>query len=422
MNNLTWRTEKRKISDLVPHTQNPRKMSEKQMSDLRASIEKFNLAEIPAINVNNKILAGHQRLKVMAMIGRGEEEIDVRVPSRELTAEEENEYLIRSNKNVGEFDLDALSNFSADLLKDIGFSADELQTIFDTDVVEDGFDAGAEYAAITEAETKRGDLYVLGKHRLLCGDSTSHDDVARVMAGEMADMCFTDPPYNVDYKYAKYEAIHKGRRRKFLNGGKIFNDKKTPEEFYQFLLDVFTLVRMFSKPEMSIYVCHTTKTQDEFFDAFRDAGFHFSQTIIWLKERIILALGQDYHRVYEPILFGWKKGESHYKNKKITTEKEVWDMDRASFEERLDVWFINRDKSSEYEHPTQKPVRLPERAIKKNCPQGGVILEPFGGSGSTMMACEQLGRRCFSIELDPKYADVIVKRWERFTGLKAQKA
>jgi DNA modification methylase len=241
------------------------------------------------------------------------------------------------------------------------------------------------------------------------------------MGVELADMVFTDPPYNVNYNYAKYEAIGHNRKSKFKNQGKIFNDNKTSEQFYQFLLDTYHNIFEHSKPQMAIYICHATKTQREFFGAFEDAGFHFSQTIIWLKERMILAMGQDYHRVYEPIMFGWKEGEKHYSNHDITKEREVWDIDRLTFEERLDVWYINRDKSADYEHPTQKPVRLPERAIKKNCPLGGLLFEPFGGSGSTMMAAEQLKRKCYSIELDPKYCDVMVKRWERFTGLKAQK-
>jgi len=419
MSKIIWTVQKRKILELNPAPYNPRKMTDKQAEDLSKSLARFGLAEPVVINLNNSIIGGHQRIKVLER--QGVVEIDVMVPDRLLNPEEEKELNLRLNKNVGEFDLEMLSHFTADMLDDVGFTPDEMQSIFDTEVIEDGFDAQAEYDSIGEAQTKRGDLYILNDHRLLCGDSTSHDDVARVMDGQLADMVFTDPPYNVDYKYAKYEAIHKGRKRKFINGSKVFNDNKTPEQFYQFLLDVFLLLYMFSKKSMSIYICYATKTQDEFFDAFRNAGFHFSQTIIWLKERIILALGQDYHRVYEPIIFGWKKGENHYKNKTITKEKEVWDLDRIDFEERLDVWHISRDKSSEYEHPTQRPVRLPERAIKKNCPMGGVLLEPFGGSGSTMMACEQLKRRCFLIELDPKYCDVIVKRWERFTNKKAER-
>jgi DNA modification methylase len=410
------------ISDLKPAEYNPRRASDKETRDLRESIARFGLVDPIIVNSaenrRNIIIGGHFRVRVAKDLGFAQVPV-VFVDIPEI--EREKELNLRLNKNLGIWDFDLLANFDKDFLKSVGFSNDEMQKIFNADAVEDGFDAGAEYAGISEAKTKRGDLYQMGEHRLLCGDSTLIDDVNKVMQGELADMVFTDPPYNVDYKYAKYEAIHRGRRRKFMNGGRIFNDKKTPDQFYHFLLDTFSNIYAVSKPEMAIYVCHATKTQDEFFDAFRDAGFHFSQTIIWLKERIILALGQDYHRVYEPIIFGWKEGNQHYKNKSITTEQEVWDLDRISFEERLDVWFINRDKSSDYEHPTQKPVRLPERAIKKNCPLGGVLLEPFCGSGSTLMAAHQLGRRCYGIELDPKYCDVIVRRWERFTGQKGIK-
>lgn len=371
MEKITWHIEKRRIAELNPAAYNPRRLTDKQAADLGVSLDRFGLAEPIVINLNNTIIGGHQRVFILRQ--RGVEDVDVMVPSRLLTEDEEKELNLRLNKNVGEFDIEKLAAFSSDLLSDVGFTPDELQNIFDKDAVEDGFDAQAEYDAISQAVTVRGDLYILGRHRLLCGDSTSQDDVARVMNGELADMVFTDPPYNVDYKYAKYEAIHKGRKKKFLNGGKIFNDKKTPEEFYKFLLDVFTMVRMFSKTSMSFYVCHATKTQEEFFAAYRDAGFHFSQTIIWIKERFILAMGQDYHRVYEPIMFGWKEGEDHYKNKKICKETEVWNLDRLSFEEQLDAWYLARDKSADYVHPTQKPIRLPERAIKKNCPIGGGV-------------------------------------------------
>ena len=418
---ITWRTEQRRVRDLIPYEKNPRVITEEQQKHLTESLQKFNLVEISAITKDNIILAGHMRVKTLALLGRLDDVIDVRVPDRNMSKEEIEEYNVRSNKNTADWDNGMLAGFDEELLKNIGFSNDELSRIYDADVQEDGFDVDAEYAKITEAETKLGDMYEIGNHRLLCGDSTKHDHVARLMGGSKADMVFTDPPYNVNYNYAKYEAIGRNRKSKFKNQGKIFNDNKSSESFQQFIYDTFTNIYMYSKPSMAIYCCHATKTQSEFFNAFHDAGFHFSQTIIWLKERMILAMGQDYHRIYEPIMFGWKEGEKHYSNKLMTKEREVWDLDRISFEERLDVWYINRDKSSEYEHPTQKPVKLPERAIKKNCPIDGMLFEPFGGSGSTMMACEQLRRKCYSIELDPKYCDVIVKRWERFTGKKAVK-
>ena len=411
---MEWKSERRKIDDLKPAQYNPRKISNKQKADLNASIEKFDLVDPLIINTNGNLIGGHQRYNLLR--DRGVVEVDVRVPERELTLEEEKELNIRLNKNTGEFDFNLLQSFDADMLTMIGFSNDEMRKIYDTAVTEDSYDVQKAYDAITQAVTVKGDLYLLGDHRLMCGDSTSIDDVTKLMNGELADMVFTDPPYNVDYKYAKYEAIHKGRKKKFINGGKIFNDNKTPEAFFQFLFDVFTLVYMFSKPSMAIYVCHATKTQEEFFDAYRSAGFHFSQTIIWLKERHILAMGQDYHRIYEPIMFGWKKGENHYRNKMMCKENEVWNMDRLTFEEQMDVWYLRRDKSSDYVHSTQKPVRLPERAIKKNCPIKGLMYEPFNGSGSTMLAAHQLGNRLYGMELDPKYADVGVDRYCKLTG------
>jgi DNA modification methylase len=408
------------VSELRPAEYNPRKASEKECRDLKASIQQYGLVDPIIVNSAAErqgiVIGGHFRLRMAVELGF------TKVPVVYLNIPDlkrEQELNLRLNKNSGQWDYDLLANFDEELLAGAGFSSDEMQRIFDVDAQEDGFDAQEEYNSITEAQTKPGDLYQMGAHRLLCGDSTMIDHVQLVMNGEMANLVFTDLPYNVDYKYAKYEAIHKARKRKFMDGGRIFNDNKTPEQFYHFLLDVFTNVYTVSTKDMAIYVCHATKTQDEFFDAFRGAGFHFSQTIIWLKERLILALGQDYHQCYEPIMFGWKKGENHYRNRQISKETEVWNLSRIDFEEQLDLWYIARDKSSEYEHPTQKPVRLPERAIKKNCPVGGLLFEPFGGSGSTMMAAQQLGRRCNSIELDPKYCDVIVRRWERYTGEKA---
>lgn len=397
-------------------------MTEKQATDLRRSVEKFNLVEIPAINTDNKVIAGHQRLMVLKLLNREEEEIDVRVPNRTLTEEEFKEYNLRSNKNLGEWNWDVLANnFDTAMLKDIGFTSEELSGKLTPPNDEDNFDAQAAYDAITEPKAKRGDIYQMGKHKLVCGDSTSREDVARLMADEKADMVFTDPPYGVNYSYAKYAAIHRERKRKFLDNGKIFNDNKDELDQYQFLLDAFRLCYEFTHDHAPIYVCYATKQQTAFFTAFRDAGYLFSQTIIWLKERIILALGQDYHRIYEPIIFGWKAKSKHFANRTIASDKEVWDLDRRTFEERLDVWYITRDKSRDYIHPTQKPIRLCERALKKSSKIGDLLYEPFNGSGSTMMACEQAGRRCYAQELDPRYMDVAIQRWEKATGEKAQK-
>lgn len=416
MEPLVWHNEKRYVHQLIPFEGNPRKISDAQMEKLKESLRRMNLVEIPAIDVDNRIVAGHQRLMAMMLLGRGNEEIDVRVPNRKLTDEEFQFYNIGSNKITGEWDYSLLVNFDEQLLIDAGFTKVELHERFGLNkgTKEDDFDADAEYEKITQPQTTRGQVYELGGHRLMCGDATNAEDVAKLMGDKKVNLIFTDPPYNVDYDYDKYLSIHGERKRKFKAGGHIFNDNKTPEEFEEFLTKAFVNGFNFTTDDAPIYVCHATKTQEQFFSAFKSANFHFSQTIIWLKERIILAMGQDYHRVYEPIMFGWKNGQKHFSNHFMTTEKEVWDLDRASFEDRLDMWYERRDKSSEYEHPTQKPIRLMERAIRKSCPPEGLVLDLFGGSGSTLIAAEQLGRRAFLMELDPVYCDVIKRRWELY--------
>lgn len=430
---LIWKIEKRKIAKLVPAEYNPRVLSEKAKADLIKSISKFGQVEPLVINTNGNMIGGHSRVKAFADLGI--EEADVMVPSRKLSAQEERELNIRLNKNTGEWNWQMLKDyFKVSELVGYGFGQDELSLFFDKlkDTEEDDFDAEEEASKIVTPVSAPGDIWSLGGvHRLACGDSTDPAVIEALMGGVLADMCWTDPPYNVDYDYSKYRTLSvirnktkgwKNPKRKigFAGGDKVFNDNKTPEQFYQFLLAAFKNVYEHTKDSSGIYVCHATKSQKQFFDALRDNGFHFSQTIIWLKERIILALGQDYHRIYEPIWYGWKKGKKRWSNKGMQTEKEVWDIDKITFEERLDVWYLHRDKSKDYEHPTQKPVRLPERAIKKSCPVGGIVLEPFCGSGSALIACEQLQRSCYAIELDPRYTDVIIRRWQRHSKKQAE--
>jgi DNA modification methylase len=406
-----------KIIELKPAEYNPRSFSDQALKDLKESIKRFGIVDPIIVNSaenrKNIVIGGHFRL-------RAAKELEIHeVPVLYIDIPDlkrEQELNLRLNKNLGEWDWSLLANIDENILLDSGFQKVELHERFgvNQETEEDDFDAEAEYEAITNPVSKLGEVYELGRHRLMCGDSTNPEHVAKLMNGQKANMIFTDPPYNVDYKYAKYTAIHGERKKKFMNGGKIFNDNKSPEEFYEFLLASFKNAFDYTTEDAPIYVCHATKTQEQFFKAFAEAGFHFSQTIIWLKERIILAMGQDYHRIYEPIMFGWKEGRKHYTNKFMTTEKEVWDLDKLTFEERLDVWFQSRDKSSEYEHPTQKPIRLAGRAVRKSCAPGGAVIDLFGGSGSTMMAAEQTERSAYLMELDPAYCDVIRKRYDLF--------
>ena len=419
MDKIIWHTEKRKILELIPYKGNPRQLTEQQAKDLTKSLEKFNLAEIPAINSNNKILAGNQRVKILQLLGRGEEIIDVRMPSRELSLEEESEYLIRSNKNTGEWDFDALASFDENLLKDCGFDSTELDRIFDMSLTEDDFDSEKEYESITEPFVKYGDIYQLGEDRLMCADAAKEEDVALLMNGSLARMIFTDPPYNVDYKSPgglTYNSTKFGG-----TGGKIFNDDKTDEECIKFYTDVLKNLFKFSTPDVTIYWWFANKNNWINRLAFENSGWHMSQIIIWLKNSMVFSRGQDYHRQYEPCMVGWKKKQAHYKNKKISDLKDVFNLDFDDFQEMLDVWYQHRDVTSKYLAPTQKPVRLSERALKKNSERGDIVLDLFGGSGSTLIGCQQLERKCYLMELDPKYAQVCLKRWELFIGKKGVK-
>lgn len=386
MAQLKWTTEKRKINDLIPYSQNPRQMTDKQNKDLTKSLEKFDLVEIPAINTDGTILAGHQRLRIMQQLGRGEEIIDVRVPNRLLTEKEVQEYNIRSNKNTGEFDFDILANaFETEDLLDWGFEESELKIdkIIDEDDVPE---------AQPQAVSQLGDIYKLGNHRLMCGDSTNLDDIEKLMDGHKADMVFTDPPYNVNYEGKTKDAL------------KIKNDHFTDDSFYQFLLEAFTSMSLHTKAGGAIYVCHADSEGLNFRKAFLDAGYLLKQCIIWNKNCMVMGR-QDYQCKHEPILYGWKNGGSHqfFGGRYQTT---VWDIDKPT---------------KSLDHPTMKPIALVVKGIENSSKSEDIVLDLFLGSGSTLMACEQTNRVCYGTELDPRYVDVIIKRWEAFTGEKAEK-
>ena len=408
---MNWKNEKRKLNELKEMAGNPRKETEKQAQDLAQSLKKFNLVDPIIINQDNTVIGGHFRRKVLIDKYGKDYEVDVRVADRELNRKEVEELNLRLNRNTGEWNWDLLANFDEEILKDIGFDSEELGKIFE-EVEEDDFDAEEEYNKIGEPKTKLGDVYQLGEHRLICGDATKRKDIEKLMGGRKADIVYTDPPYNVGYDYWGF----RGTRKKGFISKKVFNDKKKPEEYQQFIKNSFHNAFDFSKNYSSVYCWHGTSSEREVKNGLIESGWHISQTIIWLKNSIVLSIGQDYHRIYEPCYFGWKKGQKHLINKKIGNKwSEVIILDREDFQNYFDVFWEHRDKIVDYEHPTQKPVRLAERAIKRHSERGFIILDTFGGSGSTLIACEQLNRRCYMMELDPIYCDVIVNRWTNYT-------
>ena len=382
---LEWHTEKRKIKDLIPFEGNPRQMTEKQNEDLKKSLEKFDLVEIPAIDTDNKIIAGHQRLRILQALGRGGEEIDVRMPSRKLTDKEFREYNLRSNKNVGEFDLDVLANFEEDLLIDVGFDSEELDKIFDLDQPED-IDEIPELPE--KAKSKIGEIYQLGDHRLLCGDATKKEDVEKLMGGEKANMVFTDPPYgmNLDTDYSKIKAspksiVSKGKKLgnkwdKVIGDEKDFNAK--------FIFENFNYCK-----EIMLWGA------DYYIDTLPDFGKQGSW-FVWIKRKQSqqVAIGNCFELL-------WSK-KKH--------KRKFYDFEWFGF--------LSKDPKEARKrlHPTQKPTGLLVNILRDYSKRNQIVLDLFGGSGSTLIACEQLNRKCFMMEIDSKYTDVIIERYCKLTN------
>jgi len=361
------------------------------------------------------IIVGHGRYEAAKYI----ELPEVPCVIVDLSEEDAKAYRLADNKlNESDWDMELV----IEELRGLDTSKVEI-TGFDSDLLiqikEDEFDAEGEYEKIKEPNAKEGDIYELGIHRLMCGDSTKRSDVEKLMDGKKARLIFTDPPYNVDYKSPgglDYNSTKYGG-----TGGKIFNDDKTDDECLEFYTDVLENLYKFTTDDVTLYWWFANKNNHINRQAFENADWHMSQIIIWLKNSMVFSRGQDYHRQYEPCMMGWKNKKSHYKNKKINNLKDVFNLDFDDYNEMLDVWFEKRDVTQKYVHPTQKPLRLAERALKKNSEKGDVVIDLFGGSGSTLMACDQLGRTCHSMELDPKYVDVIIKRYESYTGKQARK-
>lgn len=379
--NITWTTEQRKITDLVPADYNPRKITDDQAKQLEKSLKKFGLAEIPAINTDGTILAGHQRISMLKMMGKGDEVIDVRVPDRELTDTEAKEYNLRSNKNVGEWDFDKLFAMDEELLKDVGFDEDFMDSLLKDDKTAEEDDFEQPDTETLRTDIKLGDIIEIGEHRLMCGDATKEDDYKTLMGGILADMCITDPPYNVAYTGKTKDALT------------IQNDEMDDGSFYDFLYAFYKNIPLATKKGGAVYTWHADLEGDNFRRAMKDAGILLKQCLVWVKSVLVISR-QDYQSKHEPCLYGWVDGASHnwYSNRKQTTVLE--------FDKPL----------RNGEHPTMKPIPLFAYLISNSSRSGDTVLDPFLGSGTSMVAAHQLKRKCYGMELDPKYCQVIVNR------------
>ena len=440
----TLKTEKRKLNELVAADYNPRKAltpEDSEYQKIKRSIEEFGYVDPIIINEDGTIIGGHQRCTVLKDLGY--EEVDVVVVS--LDKQREKALNIALNKITGEWDELKLKDLLLDLdlgdydISLTGFEQEDLAELVDNLAVEpeamdDDFDGEAVLEDIVEPKTRLGDVWKLGRHRLMCGDSTSQEDVATLMKGEMADLIITDPPYNVNYG-DKADMLDTYLQKGHRNNSRIKNDNMDNESFYSFMLQIYQSAYEFMREGAAIYVFHAESTGHIFRQAFLDAGLKLAQCLIWEKNAFVLGR-QDYQWRHEPCLYGWKEGAAHYfindrtqdtvileddvdfeSMKKADLIAYIEDMHRK-YKDQTSVIYENKPTRNDI-HPTMKPVTLIGRLMSNSSKSGWNVLDLFGGSGSTLMAAEQLGRTAFLMELDEKFCDVIVKRWEEYTGQSA---
>lgn len=411
----------KKTAELLPYARNARTHSDSQVAQLAASIKEFGFNNPVAIDADGMILCGHGR--VMAAQRLGMDQVPT-VCLSHLSDIQKKAYILADNKlalNAG-WDNDMLkveledlkfSDFDLDL---VGFSTEELDEIMnqneEPEVEEDDYTV----AVPEEPKAKLGEIYILGKHRLMCGDSTSIQDVEKLMGDQKADLLLTDPPYNVDYE---------GGTDKKL---KIKNDNMEDQAFRQFLIDVYKAADHVMKPGAPFYIWHADSEGANFRGAAKDMGWQIRECLIWVKNSLVLGR-QDYQWRHEPCLYGWKAGAGHYftdSRAESTVIEDQVNVDKLSKDElktlckRLlepscETTVIHEKKPSINDiHPTMKPVKLFGRLVKNSPKRNDIVLDLFGGSGTTIVACEQLNRRAYLMELDPAYVDACVQRYIRF--------
>ena len=391
---VRWPVEK-----LIPYARNARTHSDEQIAQIAASIAEFGWTNPILAGADGIVIAGHARLLAARKLGRTEVPVIV---LDHLTETQRRALVLADNRlalNAGwdeemlRVELESIreDGFDLDL---IGFTDNELEDLLREPEQEAAghTDEDAAPEPPETAVTVAGDVWLLGEHRLLCGDSTQLEAVEKVLAGGLADMVFTDPPYNVNYGATTKDKL-RGKKRKIANDD-------LGDGFEQFLRDA--CVNMLAVTKGAVYICMSSSELHTLQKAFAAGGGHWSTFVIWAKNTFTMGRS-DYQRQYEPILYGWKEGTDHY-----------W----CGARDQGDVWFVKKPVANDL-HPTMKPVELVERAIRNSSKSRDTVLDPFAGSGSTLIACEKAGRQARVIELEPKYCDVIVRRWQEFAGKEA---
>ena len=399
------------INEIKPNPNNPRLIKDHKFKQLVKSIQDFpQMLELRPIIIdeNNMVLGGNMRLK--ACLEAGLKDVPVK-QAKDLTEEQKKEFIVKDNVGYGEWDWDALANeWDTELLTEWGLDLPDIDTE-DTYIEAKEDDYEIPDTIITDIVI--GDLFIIGEHKLLCGSSTETDNWAKIFNNELADMVMTDPPYNNNYEGG--------------TGLKILNDEMSNDSFYQFLYDFYTALGSYTKAGGAWYVWHAQMESANFMQAFKDSGLLLKQCLIWVKNALVMGR-QDYHWKHEPCLYGWKEGAAHYftEDRTNTTiiedevdyrklnKKELLDLVKEITSDKQKTTIIHCDKPTKNDvHPTMKPIKLLAPLIENSSKVGQLVADGFLGSGSTMVASHQLKRKCYGIELDPKYCQVIVDRMKK---------
>ena len=418
MNDLIWSVKKLEVKDLKPWKDNPRKISRDALEKLKERIIARGFHDVIKIDVDNTILSGNQRKKVLEELGI--KEVAVLFPSRALTEEERTWVALESNHNDGEWDFEKLKDFNLNTLLDIGFDSESLNDIWSKtiEVEDDDFDEEAELKEIKIPKTKLGDLIILGNHKLICGSCRDSSVLKKLFGDEKPSMIYSDPPYNINLDY------NKGIGGKKNYGGNVV-DNRSYAEYKQFLGESIINALLVSEPNTHVFYWSDQTYIGLIQELYRELGVENKRVCLWIKNGFNPTPGVAFNICYEPCTYGIRgkpyispdtQNLNEVMNREMTTGNEMTDQ----INDFLEIWTEKRLAGHKMEHATSKPPQLHQKAIRRCTKPGDIILDSFGGSGSTLIAAEQLKRRAFLVELEPIFCDLIIRRFEKLTGIKAK--
>jgi DNA modification methylase len=413
---LEWHTEYRKVNGLLPYSKNPRQITDKQLDDLKRSLKKFNVVELPAINADGKIVAGHQRVRVLQLLGRGDEEIEVRAPNRRLTEAEFKDYLLTSNRSGGTWNFDILkSDFDIDLLLTAGFDSADLTNIFDDTlgVEDDHFDENAEMEKIKKTDIKLGDMYALGRHRLLCSDSTDPNSAKKLVGKAKIDLIDCDIPYNIGLNYDT------GIGGKGKYGGTT-DDKKSPEAYKKFVKAIIENALSVAKDSCHAFLWHDEKSTGMVQDLYRECGIDFRRLCLWVKDNQNPTPQIAFNRAVELCAYGTRskpyladkiRNLNEFLNKEISSGNRLHD----DILDLFNIWLVKRIPGNTYEHPTEKSPTLHEKVLRRCTKPGDTVLDLTAGSGSFLIAAHQMKRTAYVCDNQPIFCQLIINRFKKIS-------